>query len=147
MNHLMLRRSTLLSAATFAATATAVFVSRPAEARGFRLRGGMRSAGRKVYTANTMRVNELKQCVRLENQIELLDQGMVFQEADINKAETTLNRYSKKSVSQYNALVDDYNSAGASRSAKVREYNSLCANKSYFADDLATAQAEVAAER
>jgi len=57
-------------------------------------------------------------------------------EASIEQQESTVNRYSQKSVDSFNASVNRFNANGAAANAQVDMFNTSCANRAYYESDM-----------
>jgi len=154
-------------------TAAAVCVSSPSDARGRFLAGllsssakigaGAASSTRKSYTADTLTVAQLAQCIKsaakLDDdaaQIETFRTGLHMSrtaveqsEAALTQQRSKLNRSSKSAVKSFNEAVERHNALLVSarttqenfntvvnlHNDEVNTHNGACA-KRYYADDL-----------
>lgn len=144
-----------------------------ADARRFRLGSAVRWAkqGPKPYTADVLSPVQLKACLKAERSLDAngadLDRRadqirkdqlkIQVQGALIETSKAQVDRYSKRSVDEFNALVTDHNARLKANVAAVTEYDSAvtarkadsdrfntdCRGKRYYEDDLVTARNEL----
>lgn len=144
-----------------------------AEARRFRIGGGIRSvtaAGKAVtksYTGNHLAPDQLKTCLASERKLEKVSNDLDHRSQAISNsqeairkekllveiAQASVDRYSQRSVDQFNAMVDkfnarisankreiaDYNRDVESQKSQAAGFNADCGGKLYYEDDLALA--------
>jgi len=153
-----------------------------AEARRFRLGSGIRSVGHngqalaKSYSADHLTPDQLKACLSSERRLEKagadLDQrkealtksqeAIRLEKIGVELAQSRVDRYSQRSVDQFNSLVEKFNARVASNGQNIDAYNrdlesqkieasrfnTSCGGKRYYEDDLklAMSQLGIAAE-
>ncbi|MDP3411550.1 hypothetical protein [Bosea sp. (in: a-proteobacteria)] len=145
----------------------------PAEAKRFRIGGGLRAIDRaaKNYAVNTLTPAQLKSCLTIEDRLEKANtdlkarhEAISRRQAEIelrrsmlNASQAALDRTSQKSVDAFNAQVSKLNATIQSTSAASAEYNRSveaqklenvsfnrdCGGKRYYEDDLITARTEL----
>ncbi|MEE4383165.1 MAG: hypothetical protein V2J02_14285 [Pseudomonadales bacterium] len=136
--------------------------------RRFRVGGGLRRGHRPI--GHVLTRAQLRECVAMEERIETMQSTIDSQKTELDGAERdletlgtrldreaiALDRYSQESVDRYNALVERHRQQIDAFNARVNEYNRLvddgaplidrynssCAERAYYEDDLAAVLAE-----
>lgn len=134
MNTRRLYLGTLLSLMVF--PAVLLFPSAVSARRGrVRMSGRGLAAGAKS-SGPTLSRTQLQECVAQERRINSAMEKLDRDEASIEQQESTVNRYSQKSVDSFNASVNRFNANGAAANAQVDTFNTSCANRAYYESDM-----------
>jgi hypothetical protein len=127
-------------------------------------RGVARTLGRKQYTEDVLTQDALRDCISNEAEINYISKAMDVSKSrveieqsemdqlgrDLDFKQSMLNRYSQTDVDNYNSLIKQFESRRTKYSVMVDKYNldrkdlnhtidmfnSKCANKKYYEDDL-----------
>lgn len=114
-----------------------------AEARRFRVGGGIRSVGHagqaiaKSYTSNHLTIDQLTACLGTERKLEKLSTELDLrkqlltsaqetiqrEKAALEQAQLRVDRYSQRSIDGFNAMVEKFNARITSNRETVAAYN------------------------
>jgi hypothetical protein len=86
--------------------------------------------------ANVLSRAELQWCVNGEASIDAADAAIATAKADLEGSEQGLNRYSQSAINRHNAMVDAFNEKVRANNAVIDDWNSRCANRSYYVRDM-----------
>jgi multidrug resistance efflux pump len=88
----------------------------------------------------------LRECVRLERDINLRLAALDLAEQDLQRRQALVDAYSQRSVDDFNQRVDRFNRDGEAANALVRRFNAQCANHAYFEADMQAVRRELGPE-
>jgi hypothetical protein len=86
--------------------------------------------------ANLLSRSELQWCVDKQGPLDTADAAIATEEANLEARAAAVDTYSQSSVSAYNALVDAFNARVRANNVAIDDWNSRCANRSYYVSDM-----------
>jgi hypothetical protein len=92
--------------------------------------------GHHSVPANVLSKSELQWCVNTDSTIDTNHANIVSGQANIDAREARVDQYSQRSVDAFNALVDAHNEKVRASNLIIDDWNSRCANRSYYVRDM-----------
>ena len=112
------------------------------EAKGPKFRFGPAIPHGQHAPPNTLSQSELRWCVEKQGAIDAEHNAILSARANLDATEKSVDPYNDRAVDAFNVLVDAHNVLVQASNAVIDDWNSRCANRSYYERDMQAIRGE-----